>query len=197
SIGFDGPVTVRYTDANRVTERIVSVRAVPVKDHHGQPTGEVDIDMIARDPRRYSVGDSWVRADPPSQSAGLVWPAVWPAKWPGGGGSDGRVTLTNLGKKGSDPVYRVAGGFDAFTLVNVADQRQVGFQAPFSVPVGSVVEVDFAARTAFMDGTADVTRWLFPRQWWTVPREASVTCQLAVTAPVGSPFYEGRVRSAW
>lgn len=195
SIGVDGPVPMVVSDAVRSTQRLVTVRATPVKDHHGHLVGEMDFDCLARDPRRYSVNDQWVSGSPLKPSGGLVWPVVWPAVWAGEQGSDGRITLTNEGTKLSSPRYRVYGGYDGFTLTNVGTQERVGFH--WTVPSGSFVELDFATRTATLDGQADVTRYLTNREWWDVAPGRSVTAQLEVDGAYLDPWFAGMVRSAW
>lgn len=195
AIGSDDPVVMRVTDGLEATERIVSVRATDIPDHHGRVVNNFAVDCLARDPRRYSINDPWVTARPPSAGSGLVWSARWPAVWGNVGGTTGRISLINRGTKSSSPVMRVYGGLDSFSLINIDLQRRVSFSRV--IPVGSYVEVDFARRRATLDGDSDVSRYFTSREWWDVgPGVESVT-QLEVTGAFGDPYLAGLVRSAW
>lgn len=195
AIGAAGPVVMRVTDARRATERVVSVETAAVVDHHGRDTGFVAVDCVARDPRRYEVDAPWVTARPPREGGGLVWPVVWSAVWGGESGSDGRVRLHNAGSRSSFPVYRIYGGFSSATITNVDAQKVVGFALP--VPGGSFVEIDFAKRTALLDGVSDVTRYITNRAWWDVPAGSTVAAQIALTGASVDPYLAGKVRAAW
>ncbi|WGD36829.1 hypothetical protein [Lysinibacter sp. HNR] len=194
-IGAEGPVVMRVTNALGTTERIVSVRVVDVQDHHGKTWNYFSVDCLARDPRRYSVGDDWVATRPARDGTGLVWPAVWPAQWPGDGGSDGRIVLTNRGTKPSSPVFRVYGAVTAATLVHVESQSRVGLEFP--IDAGRYVEFDFARRTAHLDGEADISRYLTDREWWEIGGGETVSIQFEVEGGAGDPWAAGLVRSAW
>lgn len=200
SVGADGPVVmIVTTPAGRTARRVTVERVTPVK-HQGQKFGRVtvqaDVYLIARDPRRYEVDTDvpWVQTGPPSAGNGLVWPAVWPLIWPGGG-SSGRITLTNRGKAPSAPQFRLYGGFASALVTCVESGARIGLDRV--VGPGSVVSVDTALHTATIDGQSDVSRWLRWREWELVPPGESRTFQFDVTGPSGSPVLEGRVLSAW
>ncbi len=200
SVGAEGPVTVVVaTPAGRTGRRVTVERVTPVK-HVGQTSRravrEVDVYLIARDPRRYALtGDvPWVQTPPPSDGAGLVWPAVWPLIWPGGG-SAGRLTLTNTGKAPSAPQFRLWGGFSSALITCVETGARIGMDR--LVPPGSVVTIDTAQHVANIDDQSDVSRWLRWREWELIPPGESRSYQFDVVDPVGSPILEGRVLSAW
>lgn len=195
-VGADGPVTMIVTTPAGRSARTVTVERVAPADHHGRPYGRVSVDLIARDPRRYEVDSDvpWVQTGPPSAGNGLVWPAVWPLIWPGGG-SSGRITLTNRGKAPSAPQFRLYGGFASALVTCVESGARIGLDRV--VAPGSVVSVDTALHTATIDGQSDVSRWLRWREWELVPPGESRTFQFDVTGPSGSPVLEGRVLSAW
>lgn len=196
AVGAEGPVTMIVATAGGRTARQVSVQVSAVEDHHGRAVGQVAIDLIARDPRRYAVASDvpWVQTGPPSAGNGLVWPAVWPLIWPGGG-SSGRIELTNTGRAPSAPQLRLSGGFSSALITCVETGARIGLDR--LVPVGSVVEIDTAEHRATIDGQSDVSRWLRWREWELIPPGESRSYQFDVTAPVGSPILEGRVLSAW
>ncbi|HXH34323.1 MAG TPA: hypothetical protein VNJ54_07920 [Plantibacter sp.] len=189
-----GPVSMVYEDELRPTARTVTVRTAPVKDMRGEPTGEVELDCLAADPRRYSVGDAWQSTGPAADGAGLVWPAVWPLIWPGGG-SDGRVTLTNIGSAPAAQRYRLNGGFTSALLTNTSTGQRVGFNFP--VASGSVVEIDTRTRQAWIDGQSDVSRYLQFREWWDVPKYSTISVQFDVTGATGTPTLDAVAPSAW
>lgn len=196
SIGFDGPVPLRVIEPTGTTERLVTVEAATLEGYRGGSTlATMPFDLLARDPLRYSVDDSWQTARPPLAGGGLVWPALWPAIWRGSPGSDGRISLVNRGTKPSHPIFRVYGGFDGFTLTNVGQQMRVSFTFP--VAAGSYVEVDFAKRRALLGGVSDVSRYLVMREWWQILPGPSAPVQIAIDRPTGDPYMAGMVRSAW
>lgn len=196
AVGAEGPVTIRVDAPSGSTERLVTVSTSQMTDHHGEPTGQVAVDMIAYDPRRYAVASlvPWVQTGPPSAGNGLVWPAVWPLIWPGGGAS-GRVTLTNAGTAPSAPQFRLHGGFSSALVTCVETGARIGLDR--LVPSGSVVYLNTADRRATIDGQSDVSRWLRWREWELIPAGEFRSYQFDVSAPVGSPILEGRVLSAW
>lgn len=196
AVGADGPVSMVVTTPKGRTARLVTVEQVSPEDHHGRKYGRIAVDLIARDPRRYSVSADvpWEQTGPPTAGVGRVWPAVWPLIWPGGG-SSGRITLTNAGKAPSSPQFRLLGGFDSALITSAQTGARIGFDR--FVPDGSVVTVDTAQHRATIDGQSDVSRWLRWREWEMVPPGESREYQFDVVGPVGSPKLEGRVLSAW
>lgn len=195
AIAAEGPVIMRVTDELRVTERVVTIDAATVEDTFARAEGEISVDCVARDPRRYSVGDSWVTARPARVTGGLTWPVRWAAIWAGDTASDGRVKLTNQGTRSSAPIYRVYGGFRSFSITNIEEQRVVGFDLPVSS--GSFVELDFGRRTAMLNAVSDVTRHITSREWWLIPGNSTVSAQFALAGESVDPYFSGKVRSAW
>ncbi|GAA3581030.1 hypothetical protein GCM10022198_00150 [Klugiella xanthotipulae] len=194
-IGADGPVPLRVTDPTGTTERMVTVSGITVADWHGRTYGTATVDVLARDPRRYSIGDAWSTTRPATAGTGLVWPAISPLKWPSTGGSTGRITLANRGTKSSSPLYRVYGGYSGFAITELASQRQISVE--LSVPAGSYVEIDTGRRRALLDGQSDVSRYITSREWWDIPAATSSTVQITLTGASVDPYLAGMVRSAW
>lgn len=191
AIGAEGPVLIQVTeDDGTVTYRTVTVETSAYKDHHGNPSGEIAVDMIADDPRRYADG-TWQETGPAVAATGLVWPAVWPLVWPSSG-SSGRVTLTNMGKAPSAPVFTLQGAFTSALITCVETGARIGFGRP--VPAGSVV--DISGRHAVIDGQSDVSRWLQFREWEDVPPGVSRTYQFDAVDGASSRLL-GKVDSAW
>lgn len=196
AVGAERPVIIRVDSPSGASERLVTVAANKMTDHRGEPTGRISVGMIAADPRRYAVAADapWVQTGPPTAGQGVVWPLVWPLIWPGGGTS-GRVTLTNTGTAPSAPEFRLHGGFSSALITCVETGSRIGLDR--FVPAGSVVEIDTAERRATIDGQSDVSRWLRWREWELVPPGQSRSFQFDVAGGEGSPILEGRVLHAW
>lgn len=196
AVGASGPVEMIVRTPAGASARRVTVENVEPVDHRGRRFGQIAVDLIARDPRRYALGADvpWLTSGPPSPGLGRTWPAVWPLIWPGGG-SSGRIALTNVGKASSAPQFRLLGGFSTAMITCVETGSRIGFDR--FVPAGSVVEIDTSNHTATIDGQSDVSGWLRWREWEMVPAGETRTFQFDVTDAVGSPQLEGRVLSAW
>lgn len=146
--------------------------------------------FFAPDPRRYADG-VWKETGPAVAATGLVWPAVWPLVWPSSG-SSGRVTLTNVGKAPSAPVFTLQGAFTSALITCVETGARIGFGRP--VPAGSAV--DISGRHAVIDGQSDVSRWLQFREWEDVPPGESRTYQFDAVDGADARLL-GKVDSAW
>ncbi|PRB08620.1 hypothetical protein CQ047_12125 [Microbacterium sp. MYb72] len=196
AVGAEGPVDAIVTTSRGRSGRRVNVQVSSAADHHGRSTGKAAVDMIAADPRRYQVDADvpWIWASPPTAGAGLVWPAVWPLIWPGGGTS-GRITLTNSGKAPSAPMFRLLGGFSSALITTVETGARIGLDR--LVPSGSFVDIDTEQHRATIDDQSDVSRWLRWREWALIPAGESRSYQFDVSAPVGTPMLGGRVLAAW
>lgn len=174
----DGPVVMRVTTPKGVSERVVTVVKVTDLDAAGLLSGMVAVDVVATDPRRYDVGVQSAVSGPAQPGGGVVWPLVWPLVWPGGG-SSGRITLTNTGTAPSAPTFILSGGFDAALITCLETGARVGFDR--QVPVGSSVVIDTKVRRATIDGQSDVSRWLRYREWELIPAGSSRTYQFDAT----------------
>lgn len=196
AFGADGPVTMIVAGPNGRSARTVTIEESPYRNPTGVQSPIVSVDLIARDARRYAISSEvpWVSTPPPSSGRGLVWPAVSPLVWPGGG-SSGRITITNGGLAPSAPEFRLRGGFSSALITCVETGSRIGLDR--FVPSGSVVTVDTTERRATIDGQSDVSRWLRWREWELVPPGSSRSYQFDVSGPVDSPTLEGRVLSAW
>lgn len=190
AVGAETPVLMTVTTAAGATSRVVRVDLAPATSTEGVWLGFAHLDLIAPDPRRYADG-AWQQTGPAVASSGLVWPAVWPLVWPGGG-SSGRVILTNSGRAPSAPSFRLQGPFASALITCVETGARVGFNRP--VPAGSVVEI--SGKRAVIDGQSDVSRWLMFREWGDVPRGASRTYQFDAVAGAGAVM-QGKVDPAW
>ena len=164
--------------------------SVSVDDHYGLHIGTATVHCIARDPRRYSTGE-WVETSPPSPGQGQTWPETSPEVWPGGG-STGRITLTNEGKAPTLASFVLSGGFESALITCAETGARVGFARP--VPSGVSVLIENGR--ASIDGQ-DVSRWLRFREWSLIPGGMSRSFQFDIVEPVGSPRLAGKADDAW
>lgn len=183
SVGAEGPVDMVVSTPAGATMRTVTVESVTPVDHRGRKYGRYSVDLIARDPRRYDVNAQSESTTPVQPGQGRTWPAVWPLVWPGGG-SSGRITLTNTGKAPSAPTFILSGGFDTALITCLETGARIGLNR--QVPVGSEVVIDTKARRATIDGQSDVSRWLQYREWELIPPGASRTYQFDATGVVSN-----------
>jgi hypothetical protein len=190
AIGADGPVTMRVGTQSGVSERVVTIQVTHL-DVAGLATGSVAVDCVARDPRRYDVNTQSASTTPAQAGQGRTWPAVWPLVWPGGG-SSGRITLTNTGKAPSAPTFILEGGFDTALITCLETGARIGLNR--QVPVGSEVVIDTKARRATIDGQSDVSRWLQYREWELIPADSSRTYQFDATGVVSTTTVVARNR---
>jgi hypothetical protein len=196
AMGAEAPVTIKVTEPEGATTRLVTVENVRPIDRRARQFASVTIDLFAADSRRYAVSAEvpWEQTGLASAGAGRTWPAVWPLVWPGGG-STGRIAVTNIGRAPAAPEFRLLGGFSSALITCVETGARIGFDR--SVPVGSVVHLSVEDRRALLDSQADVSRWIRWREWELVPAGQTRTYQFEATDAVGTPKLEGRVLSAW
>lgn len=196
ALGSHRPVLMMVEGPTGASERVVTVAGVTPLDLRSRRFASVAIDVKAADPLRYAVSAQvpWEETGPPTPGVGRTWPAVWPLVWPGGG-SSGRLLLTNTGKAASAPQFQLLGGFASVLVTNVETGERIGFDR--FVPVGSTIEIDSATHLATIDGQSDVSRWIRWREWSVIPPGESRSFQFDVTGPAGSPKLKGRVLSAW
>lgn len=193
AIGAELPIVIQVTDGQGISFRTVTVENIDVPDNNQASEGIVNVDLLARDPRRYADGP-WVTTAPPDAGTGLVWPVIWPAVWPAVGG-DGRLRLTNSGRAPSSPTIRLNGGFTSATVTCAETGSRVSLNR--FVDSGDQVVIDYKARTAILNGQSDLSRFLELREWETVPGRTSRSFQFDVIGATGSPTMDGRVLSAW
>lgn len=184
AVGAEGPVQMVVTTPAGATMRTVTVERVTPVDHRGRKYGRFAVDLIARDPRRYTFDVQSAVTGPVTPGQGRTWPAVWPLVWPAGGAS-GRITLTNTGKAPTAPTFILEGGFDTALITCLETGARIGFNR--QVPVGSSVVINTAERRAIIDGQSDVSRWLRYREWEVIPPGASRTFQFDATGVVVEP----------
>jgi hypothetical protein len=142
---------------------------------------EVQLSMVAVDPRMYSTEEDTESAQGEASIPGAAFPWSFPVDFGGGSGATLAVSAPNSGNYPSPPLIRVLGPATSIQLTNAATDESL-FLEGMSLSAGEWVEVDFAARTAVReDGTNVYDRVAFPgSKWWSlVP--GSNTVQLWAT----------------
>jgi hypothetical protein len=107
-------------------------------------------DPILRDVNVQSV-TSWSG----STGAGRVYPRVYPYTYPLGGGSQANGTLLSVGDVAVRPLLRVYGPITRAQLSWVASGQPnvvLNFLSGYQIATGHFVQIDCAARTAYLDG---------------------------------------------
>lgn len=179
------PVLVIVEDDLRTTQRWVSVESVKVP-WTIHPDFKYSIDMSAADPRRYA--DTVVASTTlASAGRGLDFPIRYPIDF-GEPGVSGRITVANPGTTETVSTYTVSDGNmpDGFAIVNLTTGQRLTYLG--AVVSGTVIELDEATQTAFINGTTPAGRWLSSPGWWTTPPRSSHEVAFIALGPVtGNP----------
>ena len=197
-VGAAGPVLMTVADDLGTTGRVVSVRNIDVPPDRALLALTYTVDVLARDPRRFAIqgsdGFSRVSTFLPTPAEGLFFNLDFPIDF-GDSGNPGQLTLTNHGTAPAYPRFEVFGGLTAFTLKDIGTGSELTFNLP--VPESSSVVLDANLRTATVGGVSDATRWLKPRDWFSVPPGGSSTIQFSGVASGGTPIVWGELASGW
>jgi hypothetical protein len=124
------------------------------------------------DPLRYGAPVT-VSTGLPSAGGGLAYPLAYPLDY-GATGATGRLTLANSGTAPAPIVFAVTGSLDQGFEISAAGQR---LTYPVPVPAGQVIELDTAAGTVLVEGTASRRGNLSNADWMTVPKGGELTVQ--------------------
>jgi hypothetical protein len=125
------------------------------------------------DPLRY--GPETTLSTPlPDAGGGLVYPLAYDLDY-GAAGATGSITLSNGGTAPAPIVFAVRGPLESGFEISAAGQR---LRYPVPVPAGQVLELDTAAGTVLVEGTASRRGNLTVADWMRVPRKGSLTVQL-------------------
>jgi len=117
--------------------------------------GRVSLSLLAPDPRRYSTDESSTSTGLPQTSGGLSLPISLPVTI-GATVSSGVLVAVNAGDVATPVRFAIAGYCPpGATVTHLGTGQQLRFAD--EVPAGRVLEIDTAARTALMDGTASRT----------------------------------------
>lgn len=91
--------------------------------------------------------------------------------------TSGQVQVSNPGTTDAAPLFQITGPLDNCQISRPDTNQTLDFTG--SVPAGSVLTIDAATATVLLDGAADRSSLLSPRQWWDVPPGQTVTVNFA------------------
>lgn len=152
---------------------------------------ELNIGLIAPDPRKYSTVLNLVTANQGAGAAGLAPPWTPPVTLPAGA-PPMSVSVTNAGSFETRPVVTIQGPVTGPALVNQDTGQTVGFST-ITLGVGDTLAVDFLNRQALLNGvyrTADIAS-----SWWVMP-PGTTGVQMTGTAAAGASMTVAW-RDAW
>jgi len=184
--GLSIPVSV--TDPLGKTTRYGKVLSTPIPHTRHLTSFSWAIDILFTDPLRYGdlvSGSTGI----PVATGGRTWPATWPLLW-GGGGNDGRITLTNEGTAPAWPRFRATGGqAGGFRVSEVGTGKEIIVNR--TIPLGSYVDLDSATESATIDGpNNNISGSLSKEEWWSVGPGETATFQFNPLGDVtGDPQY--------
>lgn len=171
---------------------------------------EVQIFLVAPDPRRYNVTSSTsstTLALPASggldwvTGSGLPWTATTPLNW-GTGGSDGTMTFTNGGTARTSPVFTIFGPTDSGNLLNPSITNSetgqiIAYQGTLFVGDRLVINTNRFARSVTLNGTTDQWSALSTSQWFSVPPGGQVKVQFQGNSSSLTPALAATVADAY
>lgn len=137
--------------------------AIPLQTAYHQGVGTAAVELFATDPLIYSDAETSENIDLAQDPGGLEFDLVFDAVF-GGGGSYGVATLTNSGNALAPAQIRINGPVTNPTVRNVTTDQSLAFTA--TIASGDYLDVDTAARTVLLNGTADRYSYLTTPQWW-------------------------------
>jgi hypothetical protein len=164
-------ITLRHTDEDEVTERVLSVRRFTPSDTRGERYFTFVLDLLAPDPLLYGALVTLPPVGVPSSGGGLVFPlgttpgAYWDF---GPDGTSGRREITNNGTAEAFPDITVTGGLElGFLITDVTTGQQVIFMRP--IPLGSTVTINQRTGQALLDGQNDVSGSVTSWDYFSIP----------------------------
>lgn len=125
------------------------------------------------DPLRYDAAETTISTGLPSGGGGLAYPLTYPLDY-GAAGTTGNVTLVNGGTADAPIRFAVRGGLPQGFEISAAGSR---LRYPVPVPAGQVIEIDTAAGTVLVEGTASRRQNLTVADWIMVPAGMSLPVQ--------------------
>jgi hypothetical protein len=124
------------------------------------------------DPLRYGP-ETTLSTGLPDAGGGLTYPLAYDLDY-GAAGATGSITLTNAGTADAPIVFAVRGPLEQGFEISAGGQR---LRYPVAVPAGQVLELDTAAGTVLVEGTASRRGNLTVADWMRVPKKGSLTVQ--------------------
>lgn len=151
----------------RINCRPRKLSAPRKQPYHGTWNAEVQVELVATDPRIYTAAATVLTTGLAAGSGGMTFPAMFPISF-GSAGAGGTVAVTNAGNFATDATYTVTG-----PLVNpVIDNITTGLtlQLGITLASGDSLVLDTNARSVILNGTASRTSALLVGSaWWSFP----------------------------
>lgn len=166
--------------------------ALPIQTAYHQGVGSAAVELFAADPLIYSDTTGTISLLSDWDLGGLAFDLTFDAVF-GGGGSFGVATATNLGSALAPVVVTINGPVTNPVVRNVTTGQSLGLTV--TLAAGELIELDSAARTVMLGGTADRYSFLTLPQWWGLvpgPNEIRYFADAAVSSTATV-----RYRSAW
>lgn len=166
--------------------------ALPIGVEYFAGVGRAAVELFASDPLIYSNAETTATLNLAQAPGGMTFDLVFDLIF-GGGGSFGSATLTNSGTATAPVVIRINGPVTNPTVRNVTTGQSLTLTA--TLASGDYIDVDTAARTVLLNGTADRYSYLTTPQWWGIQPGANEIRYFAdvTTASTATVTF----RSAW
>lgn len=154
----------------------------------GSRTGQFIAELHGTDPLKYGTSAHTVSLSINVGAGGFTWPLTWPLVWVGAGAGHGTV-IYNAGNAPAAPTIRLIGPLVNPDLTNLNTGQVVSLN--LTISSGEFVDLDFAAHSVMLNGTANRYPFLVRAEWWTlVPGNTTVV----MTADSGST---GTAQISW
>lgn len=167
--------------------------ALPLDELYAEMTAPLVVELVATDPLLYSDTATTVSLGVQAASGGVTFPVTFPITFVTGGGSSGVVTVVNIGNAPSPPTFRINGPVTNPTIRNETLDRALELE--LDIVAGDYVDIDVAARSVLLNGTANRYSSLTSPQWWELaPGANAVRYSADVSA---SSVLDMTYRHAW
>lgn len=194
AVGAEGPVTMTVEDELATTSRLVTVRHVDVPPDRAMLDIEIQVDLLARDPRRYSTVVQEIVLTGGASSGALTYPITYPIHYRGAGTDSPSGQVTNAGTGTAYPVITVQGEIPGgFRLIDSAG-RSIVYE--MDVLAASPVTVDCGRRVVTVGGV-NHTWALSRREWFEVPPHGSLTISYVPAQLAGPSYATVALRDTW
>lgn len=142
------------------------------------------------DPMRYGP-DQTAATALPDPSGGLTYPLAYPLDY-GTTGGNGQITLSNGGSAPAPIRFAVRGPLPEGFEISAGGQR---LRYPVPVPAGQVIDIDTAAGTVLVEGTASRRSNLTVADWLHIPRRGTLTVQFTSLGGARDP--QAQLTATW
>lgn len=188
-------VAIAVYDAVGVTSRTGKIAKVSIPHSADPYSFSYTIDILCVDPKRY--GDLRVLTTSLAVGGGgLSFPLQFPLTF-AGGGSTGRLALTNFGTADAPVLFEVSGGLDlGFSITYVETGQVIRVDRP--IPIGSVVYLNSKNGSVSIDKQSSLTGYLTRSDWFFIEPGETATIQFAsIGSSQGDPTLTARIADTY